>query len=75
MELIGSLCLNTCIQIAPKPNKPKNLIYVINIYGPCQDYKVLWENFRASKKFKGNNVIPRGDMNFIMKVGEIWGAS
>jgi hypothetical protein len=48
-------------------------IHLLNIYAPCTDRQLFWNNLEARGLLDLENLILAGDMNLTTSVREIWG--
>ena len=46
---------------------------IINIYGPCHNREIYWENLLQADFMQFENLIIGGDLNFSLGLAESWG--
>lgn len=73
MKIVQASCIPTRFLIQRESKIDKIFFKLLNIYGPCLNYKPFWEMFRNLELLSDQNMIIGGDLNLILSNRERYG--
>jgi len=75
LKVLNAWGLDQVIEIEVYSLELCTKLLILNIYGPCQDRILVWNNLCSKSLMDNQNLVIRGDLNFSLGISKTWGPS